>query len=415
MEIREYVPTLRRRLWILILPPILAGAVVLAMAASTPPEFRATATVAAPALIGASDTPYAGPNGPKSFVSDFTAMATSDRIVGKVAAATGIPATRITDGLKIRQVGTSSLMQVTYRSDRRADVQLVAQGIAGEVMKFLPTSQVEMAGSLVEQATKAVADVQVEMDAFTANSKVFVPDRDYQIKAQQVADLERQALEAAARGDTGEAANIDAALPAKRAELAALAPKLATYTSLVDKKTRAEQHLAEAQTALELALAFEKASDPASVVTVNPIRGISRADAAVRKAAVAVGSALFLAIALVVLLEPAGRRPLRFNPNRNGSSRSGEGGVVGGHLEGAPGGGGVVVAGGVPGDRLDAVAAGRGRRPGEAPGGGAGAGGAELDDVALEGAPGAVAVPPKPRGLVLDRHPHRGDSAVVGS
>jgi capsular polysaccharide biosynthesis protein len=424
MEIRDYVGTLRRRIWILILPPILAGAAVLAMAASTPAEYRATATVAAPALIGASDTPYAGPNGPKSFVSDFTAMATSDRIVAKVAAATSVPAARITSGLKVRQVGTSTLMQVTYRSDRRADVQPVAEGIAGEVMKFLPTSQVELAGSLVEQATKAVADVQAELNSFTASSKVFVPDRDYQIKAQQVSDLERQALQAAAEGEAAVAANINAALPAKRAELVALAPKLATYTSLVDKKTRVEQHLAEAQASLEQALAFEKASDPQSVVTINPIKAISRADAAVRKAAVAVGSALFLAIALVVLLEPTGRRPLRFAAHRPVLGRyapptvdlsgSGKADGVGGHLEGTPGGGGVVVAAGVPGDGLDAVAAGGRRRPREAPGGGSGAGGAQLDEVALEGAPGAVAVPPQARRLVLDGKAHRGDSTVVG-
>jgi hypothetical protein len=414
MEIRDYLATLRRRLWILILPPMLAGAVVLAMAASTPAEFRATATVSVPALIGSANTPYSGPNGPKAFVSDFTALATSDRIVSKVAAATGIPAARITSGLKIRQVGTSTLMQVTYRSERRADVQPVAGGIAGEVMKFLPTSQVDMAGSLVEQASKAVNDAQAEIDAFTINSKVFVPDRDYQIKAQQVADLERQALESAARGESGEAASINAALPAKRAELAALAPKLATYTSLVDKKARAEQHRAEAQTSLDLALAFERASDPATVVSLNPIRAISRADAAVRKAAVAVGSALFLAIALVVLLEPSGRRPLRFaSPGPVPFGGSGEGDVVLADLEGAPGGRGVVVAGGVPGDGLNAVAAGRRGRPGEVPAGGPAADGTDLGEVALEGAPGAVAAPPQTRRLVLDRHPHRGNSAVV--
>jgi hypothetical protein len=305
-------------------------------------------------------------------------------------------------------------MQVTYRSDRRADVSPVAAAIAGEVMKFLPTSQVDMAGSLVEQATKAVGDAQAEIDAFTAGSKVFVPDRDYQIKAQQVADLERQALEAAARGESGEAASINAALPAKRAEVAALAPKLAAYTSLLDKKARAEEHRAEAQTSLDLALAFERASDPASVVTVNPVRAISRADAAVRKAAVAVGSALFLAIALVVLLEPSGRRPLRFPSHQPAPlGGSGEGDVVLADLEGAPSGRGVVVSGGVPGDGLDAIAAGRRKRPAEAPAGGPAADGADLGEVALEGAPGAVAVPPEARRLVLDRHPHRGDSAVV--
>jgi hypothetical protein len=311
MEIRDYVGTLRRRWWILILPPVVAGALVLAMAASTPSEFRATATVAAPSLIGTTGTAYQGSNGTKAFVADFTALVKSDRIVQKVAADTGVPAPRITRGLTVREVGTSTIMQVTFRTDRRDDAPKVAAATAGEVMKFLPRSQVDLSGSLVEQTQKSADRAQAALDEFVKTSGVVVPDRDYQIKAQQVSDLERQSLEAAARGDVDEAANIKAALPAKRAELAALAPKLSSYNALVDQRDRARDQLAEAQGSLELAVAFEKASDPASVVTVGPTREISAADAAVRKAVVAVGASLFLAIGLVALLEPAGRRHLR--------------------------------------------------------------------------------------------------------
>jgi hypothetical protein len=314
MEIRDYVGTLRRRWWILVLPPLVAGAAVLAMAASTPAEFRATATVAAPSLIGTTGTAYGGPNGTKAFVADFSAIVKSDRILQKVATATGVPAGRIADGLTVRQVGTSTLMQVTFRTDRTVDAPRVAAAAAGEAMKFLPSSQVDLAGSLVEQAQKTADDAEVALDDFAKASGVVVPDRDYQIKAQQVSDLERQSLEAAARGNTDEAARIAAALPAKRAEVAALAPKLAAYNALVDRRDRARDQLAEAQGALGLALAVEKASDPASVVTVGPTREISRADAAVRKAVVAVGASLFLAIGLVALLEPAGRRHLRLSP-----------------------------------------------------------------------------------------------------
>lgn len=311
MEIRDYVGTLRRRVWILVLPPLVAGAAVLGMAANTPPEFRATATAAAPALVGTTGTAYGGPNGAKAFVSDFSAVVTSDRIVGKVAGATGVPAQRIKQGLSVRQMGTSTLMQVTYRTDRKAEAAPVAVAAAGEAMRFLPSSQVQLSGSLVEEAQAAAGAVQAELDAFTVASGVVVPDRDYQIRAQQVADLERQSLEAAARGEAEAAARIAAVLPAKRAQLAELAPKLATYNTLVDKKNRAQQRLAEAQASLQMALAFEKASDPASVVTVGPTREISRAETAAQKAAVAVGASLFLAIGLVVLLEPAGRRHLR--------------------------------------------------------------------------------------------------------
>lgn len=321
MEIKDYLATIRRRLWLLVLPPLVAGLAVLAMAASTPAEFRATATVAAPALIGTTGTAYAGPNGAKAFVSDFTAVVRTDRIVQKVALATGVAASRINRDLTVRQVGSSTLMQVTFRSSRKGEAATVAMAAAGEVMRFLPSSQVSLSDSLVEQAQKAAGAVQAELDAFVVESGVVIPDRDYQVKAQQVSDLERQSLEAAARGDGEAAARIAAALPPKRTELIALASKVATYSALEDRRNRAQTQLAEAEASLQLALAFEQASNPEAVVTVGPTREISRANAAAQKAAVAVGASLFLAIGLVVLLEPAGRRHLRM-PRSDGARQT---------------------------------------------------------------------------------------------
>ena len=308
MEISDYFGTLRRRLWILVVPPLLAGAAVLAMASSEPTEYRATATVAAPSLIGTPGTPYAGANGTKSFVADFTAVASSERILRAVADATGLAPGRISDGLSVREVGSSSVMQVTFRTEKKPQAAAVASAVASETIKFLPVGQVDLTRALVTEAQTAADAAQKELDAFMAANGLVVPDRDYQVMAQQVAQLEQQALAASARGEVEEAARITAALPAKRAALAALAPKLTAYTTLADRRDQARRGLAEATTLQQTAVAFQKASDPASVVSVAPTREIPRTDAVARKTAVAAAAALLLAIGLVALLEPADRR-----------------------------------------------------------------------------------------------------------
>ncbi|MGH3118476.1 MAG: hypothetical protein ACRDQ2_15455 [Gaiellales bacterium] len=316
MEIRDYFGTLRRRAWILLIPPLVAGGVVLAMATSTPSEYRATATVAAPSLIGTPGTPYAGVNGTKSFVADFTALATSERIVRSVAETTGLSPGRILEGLSVREVGTSSVIQVTFRTERKAKAAEVASAVAGETIKFLPVGQVDLTQEMVEEAQAGVTAAEAELDAFTAESGLVVPDRDYQVMAQQVSQLEQQALAAAARGEAEEAARIAAAFPAKRAALKALAPKLATYAGLVDRQDRARQQLADATASHQTAIAFQNASDPTSVVSIAPTAEISRTEAVARKTSVAAAAALLLAIGFVALLEPTGRR-------RSGSAGAG--------------------------------------------------------------------------------------------
>src|SRR5215208_4866059 len=52
VEISEYLRIIWRRLWILLLVPLLAGGVVAAQVLREPTKYDATATVAAPAVVG---------------------------------------------------------------------------------------------------------------------------------------------------------------------------------------------------------------------------------------------------------------------------------------------------------------------------------------------------------------------------
>ena len=82
METVSYLSIIRRRLWILLLVPVLAVGVVVAWELRRPPQYSATATVAAPAAVGGPSTnQYSGVNAPRAFVVRQQPSSTSDRLV----------------------------------------------------------------------------------------------------------------------------------------------------------------------------------------------------------------------------------------------------------------------------------------------------------------------------------------------
>ena len=86
MEIGDYLRVIRRRLWILVLVPVLAASIVGAVLLSQPLKYRAVATVAAPALVGGRPTANPQrPGGVRVFVANFAAALTAPQVVSKVA------------------------------------------------------------------------------------------------------------------------------------------------------------------------------------------------------------------------------------------------------------------------------------------------------------------------------------------
>src|SRR6184192_2173533 len=120
VELRDYLDILKRRKNILIAVPAIAALLVVGYIVAQPKQYQATATVAAPALVGgASSNQYSGANGPKSFVANFSAAVTSAPIVDQVSAETHVSKSRVKSGLSANEIGASSLMEVTYKTPKR--------------------------------------------------------------------------------------------------------------------------------------------------------------------------------------------------------------------------------------------------------------------------------------------------------
>lgn len=298
--------------------PVLAAIAVAALALSQSRTYSATATVAAPAVVGGSNAnQYGGATGAKTFVANFTAALTSPPIVKKVASDTRIPPDDIMNGLAVKPIGDSSLMQVTFQTPEKDRAVPVARAAANDTITFLFQTQVTLARETVTEAQKAVADVDARLTAFFKETGLVLPDKVYELKAQALSSLQQQQLQDQATGNPTAASRLQPAIDAKQAELRDLAPKVNTYQSLVDRKEQAAAQLTTAQQGLEQALAQFKAANPATAVTVSDVQQVSLASILVKKIGVAFGAGLFLAVLIVFLLEligATGRPPAREVP-----------------------------------------------------------------------------------------------------
>jgi capsular polysaccharide biosynthesis protein len=309
VEIGDYLRVIRRRLWILVLVPVLAAGVVGAVLLSQPLKYRAVATVAAPALVGgAADNQYSGPGGVRVFVANFAAALTAPQVVSKVAEQTKASEQTIRENLSAQPIQESSLIQVTYVDVDRARSAAVAQTASRETIRFLFQSQVDLARRSVNTAEKGVSDSKKKIASFIAKIDNANPEQTYELQERNLLDLQQRQLQAQAEGNTTIASRLGQAIQTRQAELARLAPLVTSYRDLVQQKDEAEVRRNELQRNLEGLLAQARAADPNSVVTVGEPEKLSRLMAFVRQGGVAFAAGLFLAITLVFLLELI-RRP----------------------------------------------------------------------------------------------------------
>jgi uncharacterized protein involved in exopolysaccharide biosynthesis len=314
MELKDHLALIRRRLWLIVLVPLLAAVATAGLGLRQPQEYLATATVAVPGLVGGQDGQFSGSAGNRAFVANFVAVVHSRAIAEAVSVETKIPVDEIFGGTVTSPVGESSLVTVTYRTDHKANADPVVTALATKSLAFmfdprLVVAEVARANASVDAANLVVTNAQAAINAFVAETKLANPTQDYQVKAQQIATLEEQAVAAGSRGDANASARIAAAAVAMKPQLSALGGLVARFSVLTEGKQRALAQLGEAQKGLASATAKPAAIDPASAVSISATRAAARLRDVGQKAVVAFGAALFLVLLALFTLEAMFRGP----------------------------------------------------------------------------------------------------------
>ena len=313
MEIKDHLALIRRRLWIILLVPLLAGGATAGLIMRQAVSYHATATVAVPGVVGGQDGQFSGSTGNRAFTANFTAVVTSRATVDAVSADLKIPSDTILAGTTTAPIGDSSIVTVTYKTERKGDAEKVVTALAAKALNFMfdprqAIANAAKAQQAVDQANQAVLAAQAAIDAFVNETKLANPTQDYQVKAQQIASLEQQAVEAGARGEADAAARIGAAAVAMKPQLTALGGQVARYNGLIEAKTRALAQLDDARKAQADKLTQPAAVDPATAVSVSAATASSKLHDAVQKGAAAFFAALFLVLLAIFTLEAVFRQ-----------------------------------------------------------------------------------------------------------
>ncbi len=321
MEISDYLRVIWRRLWILVLVPLLAGGIVTSMVLREPPKYSATADVAAPAVVGGGSGQYSGPNGIKAFVANFTALVVSPQVVNAVSKSTKVTVDEINSGLSSTPVGDSGLIDVTFTTTHKDNAGPVAKTAASATMTALFAGQVTLAKSGLTAANNAYIAAQKKLTDFrTAHQLVTDPNTQFSQDQSQLGNAQngRAGALAAAHSTAG----FDQQIAALQADINKLSPLLAPYTTLNDNVTTAKATFDAANNALAQAAQISQAASPATTVSVNATKAASFLPELVKKAAPAVGAGLFLAVLIVMMVELVARRPRPPGDPRYASSNS---------------------------------------------------------------------------------------------
>lgn len=304
VETSDYIAVVRRRLPILIGVPALAVLLVVLIVATRPTQYRGNVTVAGSAFLG-EGAPFTGSGADKAFNDTFVAVAQTDALADRVAKATSVDADEVRDGLTAAPQRNAPVINVGFRTERKPDATKVARAAAEETLRTV--LRVDVAQEMVTNAEAALQKAQADIDAFTARTGLSAADADEDVRVEQIADLDQQAIQATARRDASAPA-LRAAVEAKRNQFKDQRVALREFALLQDNEVAVAERLAAARKQLDSANASLAASRSTTVVAVGDVKAVRRVDEAVRKGTAALAAGLVLGGALVALLELTGRR-----------------------------------------------------------------------------------------------------------
>jgi hypothetical protein len=276
-----------------------------------PHHYTVSATVAAPALVGgATYHQYAGANADKAFVYNFVSSATSDVVLQQVADQLHLNKKGIRAGLTANESGQqSSLIDLTYTTADRKIAAPVIKAVAADTLRYLFSSQLQLAQAPVAQAQASLNSNQLALAAVRKQTGLAEPDQTLTVLQGELAsEQETQAVQRA-DGNATTAANLAPSIAALQNNISVLAPEATAYTKLLSQQNEDEITLRRVQGTLQQAQSQYGAANPANGVVVVGNTGNSKILSLFGKQVVlAFGGALTLALVLIAVLEIFTRR-----------------------------------------------------------------------------------------------------------
>lgn len=303
MEIADYLRVARRRLWILILVPVLAAGAALAYGLLSPRTYSSTATVLTPSLVGAQYSQFTGPQAIDQFVSAFAASAADPTVIAQTAKETGISAEALTDNVAVEQVGASSNVTLTFSGESQKASEPVAHALAKNALVNIYSAQRKIAGMQAEAARRGVEAANEAVNDYVTKAGVGEPSAAYTAAISQVTWLQQTQATYAASGDRTAANAIRSSIATAQKQAQKIGAALPQYNTLVNAQTLANEAY---QSALgdqrKVQVQATAASDPDVITTTAAAP--DRTGASIVKLVIPVfGAAVLFAIIVIALFE----------------------------------------------------------------------------------------------------------------
>jgi len=169
VEIADYLRVARKRLWVLILIPLLAAGAAVAWVLTSPPEYSATATLSTTAFVGGTTNQFTGTQAAPSFAATFTAKATGPAVQATASDASGVPVSQLEDGIQVTQNGASSDMTLTFTGPDKQKVVPALEAVKKATLNSMFAAQVTQAETKVNNAQAAVVAANQRLRQVTLN------------------------------------------------------------------------------------------------------------------------------------------------------------------------------------------------------------------------------------------------------
>jgi capsular polysaccharide biosynthesis protein len=307
MEIRDYLRAIRRILPLLIILPIVAGAITGYFLEKQPSKYQANATVVVPAISGNGTSQSAA----SQYVSTFKDVLVSTPVVTDVSQKFNIPVSELVAGLSANTLTASSnIIHVTLVGSHGKNLTGAVREATVEAMDAIAQPALVQAQNEVSNSQTLLTKANTDEENFIAVNGNPSPLAKYNGDYQRLNNLKAELTLALINGDKGKVPALNSSITQQGQLVQQDGVQLQQWTGLSNATAAALAAHNHAVQTLVTAQALVATDQNPSTVTVVNVGRLSKLADVIKFAAIAFALALLMLLGLVLILElmRSGRR-----------------------------------------------------------------------------------------------------------
>ena len=240
MEIKDYLKALGKRAWVVILIPVLAGALALGYQLGQPASYQSTVTVVSHPASAAAGSVI-------QYITSFQAAMNSDSVINEVAQQAGVSSGTVRSGLSSQPSGVNSvILKVSYTSKSKTRAPRIADLAARDTLDLLARPSVTSAQATLNADQASYNQAKAAVDDFTKQSGLAIPLETYRQELAYVSQLQ-VAYEIATIQGQSTAPGLKALIDGEQSRVNVLSTEVAQWQRLEDIEVRDATNVADAQ------------------------------------------------------------------------------------------------------------------------------------------------------------------------